>query len=412
MKICIISHSYPFYPGDWRSNFIASLAQKYAELGNDVNVFTPFFAGEKRKINKSDKVKIIEYKYMPFKSMHLIGYGKSMRGDLKISKMTVLLTPFLLIVGIIKLARLLKQDNYDFLHCHWSIPNTLIAVGARWLAGSKTKIMTSFPGSDVTVIRNTGILGKFLASIISKSDYMYCNSSDLKDELMKSGIEPERIDYVIYGVDDEKIFFSAERREITRKKLQINDDTILLLMIGRFIPKKGFSTAVRALKYLVQNCKKVKLVIIGDGDLKSEYVSILRKDETFDHAIFMGYVEADQLIDYYSACDIFLMPSEKIPADGLNTVVPEAMACARPIVASRAGGNDLVVFNGLNGFLHNERDHETLAIFVNKIIENKNLRDAMGQKSLELIKTKFNWQAIAKYYIEKYKGLYGTTDRS
>jgi glycosyltransferase involved in cell wall biosynthesis len=88
------------------------------------------------------------------------------------------------------------------------------------------------------------------------------------------------------------------------------------------------------------------------------------------------------------------------------------MACARPIVASRAGGNDLVVFNGLNGFLHNERDHETLAILVNKIIENKNLRDAMGKKSLELIKTKFNWQAIAKYYIEKYKGLYGTTDRS
>jgi Glycosyltransferase len=106
------------------------------------------------------------------------------------------------------------------------------------------------------------------------------------------------------------------------------------------------------------------------------------------------------------------MPSEKKPADGLNTVVPEAMACGRPIVASNAGGNDLVVFDGLNGFLHSEGDHEQLAILVNRLVEDECLRIDMGKKSLELIQTKFNWQAIAKYYIEKYKGLYGKTDRS
>ena len=88
------------------------------------------------------------------------------------------------------------------------------------------------------------------------------------------------------------------------------------------------------------------------------------------------------------------------------------MACWKPIVASNVGGNDLVVFDGVNGFLHNERDHEMLALLVNRIIEDKQLRKELGKKSLELVQTKFNWQAIAKYYIEKYKGLYGKTDRS
>ncbi len=412
MKICIVSHSYPFFPGDWRSNFIASLAEAYSDIGNDMTVFTPFFSGELRKIDESDKVKIIEYRYLPFESMHLIGYGKSMKSDVKMSKLTVLLTPFLLIAGIIKLARLLKREKYDFLHCHWAVPNTLIALGARWLTGSRTKIMTSFPGSDVTVISNTGILGRLLAHIISKSDYMSCNSSDLREELAKSGINPEKIDYVIYGVNDDRIHFAAEKRAAVRKRLGIEDDTILLLMIGRFIPKKGFSTAFRALKLIIEKNTNVKLVIIGDGEMKSQYESILKKDHTTDYALFMGYVNKDELMDYYSTCDIFLMPSEKKPADGLNTVVPEAMACGRPIIASNAGGNDLVVFDGLNGFLHPEGDYEQLAVLVNRLIDNECLRIDMGKKSLELVKEKFNWQAIAKYYIEKYKGLYGKTDRS
>lgn len=412
MKICIVSHSYPFFIGDWRSNFIASLAKAYADLGNELTVFTPLYSGERRKTDKADKIKIVEYRYMPFKSWHLIGYGNSMINDTQISKTTILLTPFLIIAGVIKLAGLLKRENYDFLHCHWAVPNTLIAVGAKWLAGSRTRILTSFPGSDVTVIRNTGILGKIMARIVAKSDYLSCNSADLKEELVRSGIDSEKIDYVIYGVDDRKIYFSAEKRKIIREKLAINDDDILLLMIGRFIPKKGFSTAFRALKYIAERHKNIKLAIIGDGDLKNEYMKILNQDNTSGHVIFIGYVTANELADYYSACDIFLMPSEKNPPDGLNTVVPEAMACSRPIVASNVGGNDLVVFDGVNGFLHPEGDYKKLAVLVSRLIEDESLRIDMGRKSLELIQTKFNWKAIAEYYIEKYKETHGKTDRS
>jgi glycosyltransferase involved in cell wall biosynthesis len=104
------------------------------------------------------------------------------------------------------------------------------------------------------------------------------------------------------------------------------------------------------------------------------------------------------------------MPSEKNPPDGLNTVVPEAMACGRPIVASNVGGNDLVIVDGLNGFLHSEGDYERLAILVNRLIEDECLCMDMGKESLELIQSKFNWKAIAEYYIEKYKETHGKTD--
>jgi glycosyltransferase involved in cell wall biosynthesis len=411
LNICVVSHSYPFFKGDWRSNFIASLAEMYADLGNDVTVLTPFFSGVNRNADMGKKVRIETYRYMPADAFHVIGYGKSMKGDLSISGSALLLAPFLVFAGICKLTALLKKEKYDFIHCHWAVPNTLIAVAARRLSNSSAMILTSFPGSDVTVIRNTGFLGRILAKIISKSDYMSCNSSDLKDELVTSGIESDRIDYVIYGVDDSRISFSAEKRINVRSRWVIEDGIILLLMIGRFIPKKGFSTAFRALKHVVEKNRNVKLMVIGDGELKNEYISILRNDGTLEHAIFVGEIPTDELVDYYSACDIFLMPSEKIPPDGLNTVVPEAMACGRCVVASKVGGNDLVVLDGINGFLHKEGDHEDLAAIVTKMIENPALRARLGEKSVELVKNRFNWRSIAKYYIEKYKELHGKTHR-
>ena len=237
---------------------IASLTEAYAELGNDLSVFTPFYSREKRVIDKTSKVKIIEYKYLPFESMHLIGYGTSMKSDLKVSRLTLLLSPFLIIAGIVKLAGLLKREKYDFLHCHWAVPNTLIALGARWLSRSDTKILTSFPGSDVTAIMNAGFLGKIIAGIVAKSDYMSCNSSDLKEELVKSGIKPEKIDYVIYGVDNNKINFSADKRERIRKKLNLRKDSILLLMVGRFIPKKGIFHCVSGFK--IYSWKRIKML--------------------------------------------------------------------------------------------------------------------------------------------------------
>jgi glycosyltransferase involved in cell wall biosynthesis len=412
MKICVVSHSYPFFKGDWRSNFIASLAETYSDLGNDVIVFTPFFFGENRKAEMSAKVKVIEYRYVPIKKLHAIGYGISMKGDLRVSTVAMMMAPFLILFGIINLALLTKREKFDFFHCHWAIPNTLIALGARWFAGSGAKILTSFPGSDVTVLRNSGFLGRILAKIISRSDYMSCNSHDLKDELVKSGVGADKIDFVIYGVNSENLFFSEEERATVRSRLKMDQDTILLLMVGRFVRKKGFSTACRALKHIVKNNENVMLAIVGDGELRSEYVAILQEDGTLGYAVFVGEVNTEELVRYYSACDIFLMPSERIPADGLNTVVPEAMACGRPIVASDVGGNELVVFDGINGFLHREGDDDALASSVNKLIEDADLRSRMGKNSLELVKTRFNWRAIANYYIDRYKDKYGETNRS
>jgi len=403
IKLCIITHSYPRFEGDWRSNFIESLARAYAKNAVDVTVFVPYAVNFNREPIDDDGVKIVSYKYVPFRSLHTIGYGHSMKADLIIDVQDLLLMPFLLFVGMIRFAALLRKEKFDVIQAHWAVPNTLIAVFGRALAFSRAKIFTSFPGSDVTVITRLGWIGRIFAKIIARSDYLSCNSSDLKEDLVKAGLDENKVDFVIYGVDDQKIFFSENERTALRRAWGVSGDDSVLLLIGRFVPKKGFSTAFQALKYITERRKNVKLVVVGDGPLKSEYLAILEKDRTGSYVKFVGEIPTHELRNYYSACDIFLMPSRRLPSDGLNVVVPEAMACGRAIVASRVGGNDLVVFDGINGYLHDENDPKQLAQCVLKLVEDPELKNEMGSNSLKLVRDRFTWNAIVKYYLERYR---------
>jgi len=404
VKICIVTHSYPRFLGDWRSNFIESLAKAYARNGADVTVFVPYAIGFDRA-PVDDGVKITSYRYMPLASLHTVGYGHSMKSDLRLNSFDALLTPFLIFIGIIRLAMLLRKEEIDLVHCHWAVPNTLTAVVARFLARSPARVFTSFPGSDVTVITRLGWLGRLFARFIARSDFLSCNSSDLKEDLVTAGLEAARIDSVIYGVDQRKVYFSAAERSSLRVDLQVADDQFVLLMIGRFVPKKGFSTGFEALKYIVGRRTNVRMVVVGDGPMKDEYLTILRRDGTEPYVTFVGEIPTQDLGKYYSACDLFVMPSRRLPSDGLNVVVPEAMACGRAVVASKVGGNDLVVFHGVNGYLHDEDDPKRLADWVIELMDNPDRMQEMGANSLGLVRDRFNWDAIARYYLDRYESI-------
>jgi glycosyltransferase involved in cell wall biosynthesis len=330
-----------------------------------------------------------------------------MVGDLDMHPADLLLMPFMLGIGAIRLAILARQEKFDLLHAHWAVPNALIALAGRLLAASKARVFTSFPGSDVAAIRRLGGFGSLLLRIIAHSDYLSCDGPDLGEDLAAAGLDPKRIDYVIYGVNEQQIHFSEQERTSLRRKLGITDREIVLLMIGRFVAKKGFSTGFRALKDIVAAVPDVRMVVVGDGPLQDEYSAILEQDGTGSHVSFVGTIPTHDLYKYYSACDIFLMPSRRLPSHGLNVVVPEAMACGRPIVAANVGGNTLVIFPGVNGYLHTENDPREIADYVLKLAADPSLRATMGRESLRLVRERFNWDAIAQYYLDRFSEING-----
>lgn len=403
--VILITHSYPRFKGDWRSNFIEALANGYQRNGALVTVLVPNTVGWQRTAEPSPGIRLHTYNYLPRKRWQVFGYGDAMKGDLHVNPLHALMLPCMILCGALQLRRLLRAQGANFVQAHWAIPNTLIALLGRFLSGTKVPVFTSFPGSDVTAITRAKVFGKLLARWIARSDFLSCNSSDLKEDLVLAGIPRDRIDLVIYGVDAQAMHFDAAARSRIRTAFGYSDDDVVLLCIGRFVAKKGFATAIKAMPTILARHPNAKLLLIGSGLLEQEYHNLI-KDAATAAAIHMpGEVDPACLKDYYSASDIFLMPSERHPSDGLNVVVVEAMACARPIVASSVGGNDLVVFENVNGFLHKAGDADALALALDPLIVDGAQRMAMGKKSRQLVDERFSWPAIAALLLAKSRHL-------
>jgi glycosyltransferase involved in cell wall biosynthesis len=401
-KVCIVCHTFPRTRGEFLGVFIEELSRAYTRVGCDVTVLLPYSPQWKRTAAELAPLRVLHYRYMPVDSWHIAGYGTGMTNDLKVNPINYFCFPLMLIFGVIHLARLMRRETFDFVHAHWGVPNGVIAVLARAISGSKSRVFSSFPGSDVRVLKLLGPAGRALAKILDRSDYVSCNSRDLQEDLIEVGLTSKPIDLVIYATDHHAIKYSTADRLEVRMRLGIKDDEILILQVGRFVAKKGFSTGFRALKRIVQHCPDARMVTIGAGPLADEYRRILASDGVLDRVNFPGILPTHETRKFYSACDIMVMPSTRMPSDGLNVVVVEAMACARPIVATRCGGNDLVVINGQNGFLHDEGDHEALADRVIRLCEQPQLREQMGRNSRALVDERFNWLAVARHYLEKY----------
>lgn len=403
MHILVITHAYPRWKNDWSANFIESLCLAYVKGGHKVTLFVPQTNNWSRSIADLGNINVVNFSYFPIKKMQVLGYGQALKNDIRPALFQSILMMFYIIHGVFHLIKLLKSEsNIDFIHCHWAFPNSILAYGAQRLAKTTIPVISSFPGSDVTALNKLKFIGKWIVrNIINKSSYISCNSHDLKDELDKMGIDKNKLGFVIYGVNHTTISEDVEGRRLVRDKLNFQENDILLLMIGRFVKKKGFSTGLKAMKSILVTHKNVRLVIVGDGVLKNEYLNIIKEDSIADHVTFLGYIELHDLYKYYSACDIFLMPSKRLPADGLNVTVVEAMACNKPIIASNVGGNELVVFDNENGFLHAEDDFIGLAENVNILIDNEKLRKKFGQHSRKLVEDFFNWDSISKSYVER-----------
>jgi glycosyltransferase involved in cell wall biosynthesis len=160
----------------------------------------------------------------------------------------------------------------------------------------------------------------------------------------------------------------------------------LVCSIGKLIPRKDFSTFLRAARLIVDqlgpNCS---FVIAGDGPEESALRRLTRtllidKQVTFCH----GSVAHDALL---RDTDVYVQCSN---AEGFGTMVLQAMAHAVPVVATSTGGLIPLVRDGETGFLVPVSDHAALAARVLNLLNNAELRQRLGEAALQTALADFN----------------------
>lgn len=212
-------------------------------------------------------------------------------------------------------------------------------------------------------------------------------------------IDKAKISTVPNGVDT-KIFKPSQSSLAIRKQLGL-DNKPCVLFVGRLIPRKGLTFLVEAARNVVREFKQTIFLIVGDGPMRTQLVSYLKKHNLLENFVFTGDVSDTWLPILYNCADVFALPSVQ---EGQGIALLEAQATAKPVVAFNIGGVRENVLDKRSGFLVNPGSCE-LADALMKLLGNGSLREKMGGEGRRFVANNLSWDICANKMLEVYFGV-------
>jgi len=205
---------------------------------------------------------------------------------------------------------------------------------------------------------------------------------------------PNSIDFANYKNLPEKGGF--------KKQLSIDNDTKIILYLGRLDHIKGIDYLIEAFKYLRynNNFTNTKLIIVGP---ECDYLNVLKEmSESFlnNEVLFPGPLYGEDKIKAYVDSEVVVVPSRY---DTFPAVILEAFASGKPVIASNIGSLSDIILHGETGYLFSAGKKEELASLLIEIIENPYKAISMGQKARALAQKKYTLAKIAILYEALFK---------
>jgi glycosyltransferase involved in cell wall biosynthesis len=210
------------------------------------------------------------------------------------------------------------------------------------------------------------------------------------------------------GVDVEQFRPDLDPRPV-RSRYRIGaDDRVLLFVanLDRAHVRKGLPLVLEVLSALPN--RAIKLLVAGDGEMRGHYEERATALGIRDRVIFAGRIPHDQLPAFYAASDLVVVPSR--PPESFGLALAEGMASGKPVIGCNIPGVRMLVRDGETGFLIEPGDTAGLARRIELLVQNDDLRDAMGHRSHQRIIQHFTWNHVGERLLAMYDDvLFGQT---
>jgi glycosyltransferase involved in cell wall biosynthesis len=276
-----------------------------------------------------------------------------------------------------RLWRELRALNPDVVHTHllhadlFAIP---VARLSRFL-GKRPIIISSRHNDDVFRLQSyqrilNRLLWRMTDAGIAISEAVRRFSIDME------GVRPDCIHTIYYGYQVAHGDTTALRREV-RDELGIPPEQVVIGMVCRLIEQKGIAYGIRAFGRIAEHFPVARLMIVGEGKLRSSLEAQVKALKLEDRVRFLGWRADGARV--MAGFDIFLMPSLW---EGFGLVMLEAMAQGLPIVGSAVSAIPEVVVSGETGLLVPARDEIGLADALALVLRDAPLRKHMGLMGL------------------------------
>jgi glycosyltransferase involved in cell wall biosynthesis len=398
LKIGVLTHNYPRFPGDFSGRFVEALSEELVTQGHDVTVLAPWDPAYARRPG-DHRVRFVLYRYALRDDWHRLGYMRTMRADVDVRRRAYLLAPGLFLAGTRAVVRWAARTRPDVLHAHWALPNGFVGALAARRTGAP--LVVSIPGSDATVAGKNPVFRRMAKLAFDTAGLITANAESLRDVAVNDlGADPGKFELIAYGVDPNALRPNPVGTAALRARLEIPPDAVVLLAVGRMVYKKGFDSLLRAAALLEKDHDGplLHLVMVGEGDLWQDWQALGATLGLGERVHWVGNVPADQMGVYNNMADIAVMPAASRPPTGLAVAVLDAMSCGKPVVGSDAAGNRLAIRDGLNGYVTPHGDDRALAEAIRRLAGDPALREQMGRAGRRLIDTELGWPQLAARY--------------
>ena len=222
------------------------------------------------------------------------------------------------------------------------------------------------------------------------------NSNNSRNDLLQfCKVDADKVSLIYWAVDTH--FLTGEKQPPT-KELQAGQ---YILYVGSLEPRKNISTLVKAFEQLrsADSTLKPKLVLIG-GESPLFADMRVKIQKFHDDVIFKGFVDDEELKDYYRGAAVVAYPSLY---EGFGLPPLEAMASAVPVVTSNTSSLPEVV--GDAALMVDPYDVDELASTLARVLKDADLREDLSRRGLERVK-RFNWYRVARNILGIYYEVY------
>lgn len=176
-----------------------------------------------------------------------------------------------------------------------------------------------------------------------------------------------------------------------------------ILFVGRLVKQKGVEYLLRAIYQAKEQFPDIRLKIVGNGELDSTLKRLCTNFMISDRVEFLEWKSGQELVRLYQKAQMVVIPSIYEPF-GMTAL--EALACQRPVVASRVGGLQEIIGHKTTGFLAEPKDPLDLAQWIMTLLSSPDLRNEMGAAGRKFVSSNgYTWPQIARQFIQRYKVL-------
>jgi glycosyltransferase involved in cell wall biosynthesis len=240
----------------------------------------------------------------------------------------------------------------------------------------------------------------------NKATAVIAITSSLKDELMRRGVNGDKITVVPNGINPNR-FSPRPRDPDLAEKLGVQDKKVIGY-IGSMVDYEGLDLLIQAAAILKgEGRDDFRVLMVGDGTVHESLNMLTSLNDMENMVLFTGRIPHEEVVRYYSLVDIAPFPRKGIPVcEMVSPLKPfEAMAMGKTIVASDVAALAEIIEDGETGLLHRKEDPEHLAHILRTLLDDNELCLRLGEAGRKWVIRERDWTLLGKRVIDLYTAI-------